>query len=135
MSDHSYDPIGELEPAEREALTALITPPALSDAEWQHLHRSVMLATHEALARRRTLAPVRSPARPRIRRWLLPVLPLAAAATLLLFILPNREQRPPLGVTEEVLLGDMSDHEFRLLVSGHADAASLLLLAVDDQHE
>lgn len=135
MSEDRFDRTGELEPAEQAALDALLREPQLTNEEWETLHASVMGAAAPALAARRTPAGVIRRTRGRAWRWLLPALPLAAAAALVLVLRPGPRAPAPLGDAEAALLVDVSDREFGLLVSGHSDAASLLLLAVQDEHE
>jgi hypothetical protein len=126
-----------LEHDDELALQSLLTPPVLDDAEWERLHDNVMQAAAAHLAARAGDVRVRTaavPARHRASlRWLRPLMPLAAAAALLI-VFVQREDTIPLDFTEEALLAEMSDSEFRRLVSGSAEAASLLLLAVQDEN-
>lgn len=135
MSEETFDPALELEPAEQQALDALLREPQLTGAEWATLHARVMSAAAPALAARRAPVAGRPLRSTRSWRWLLPALPLAAAAALLLVLRPVPDAVAPFVEPEMALLADVSEQEFQLLVSGHADAASLLLLAVQDEHE
>jgi hypothetical protein len=147
MRDHTRDDMqAELEPEEQAALEALLRTPELTDADWDRLHRSTSEAAERLLAQRRIASVVarRPPSRVRpvrqwpVPRWLAPALPLAAAAALLLFVTQREDAVRPhgtFGAADEMLLADVSDYEFSLLVSGHADPASLLMLAVQDEHE
>lgn len=141
----------ELEPRQQALLDTLLATPRITAEEWEQLHGRIARAAADELARRRSLAaplaelpdPVvlpmghgRSPmVTPRGRaraRWLLPVIPLAAAAALLLVVSVPDEPAPAFGAAEAALLADIPDHEFSRLVSGHADAAALLLVAVQE---
>lgn len=135
MSEEKFEPALELEPAEQEALDALLREPQLTSAEWAALHAQVMSAAAPALAARGAPAAAHPRRFPRAWRWLAPMLPLAAAAALLLVLRPAPDAVMPTVEPEAALLADVSEQDFRLLVSGHADAASLLLLAVQDEHE
>jgi ferric-dicitrate binding protein FerR (iron transport regulator) len=138
--DRADDGQPALEPAEQAALDAVLSAPELTDAEWDRLRHSTLHAAERLLAQRRVVLPDRRPAPSRVRpprrpslRWIAPALPVAAAAVLLLVLVPRNEPVAPFDAAVETLLADVSDDEFRLLVAGHADAASLLLLAVQDE--
>jgi hypothetical protein len=121
----------ELDPRERAALEALLAPPELTATEWERLHGRILRAAEPRLAAlRQAEARATSGDRGfrRRLRWLAPTVPLAAAALLLLFA-PGR-RAGSLGEAEAALLADVPDHEFSRIVAGHADAAALLLLAV-----
>jgi hypothetical protein len=134
MTLHPFDadPGDPLDPAQQQALDAVLAAPDLSAAELDRLHRSIMLAAAPGLAARRAAAAPRlSASRLRGRtRWFAPVLPLAAAAALLMVIRQPDPAELEFHAEDAALLADVPDHEFSLLVSGHADAAALLLLAV-----
>jgi hypothetical protein len=139
--DRADDGQPDLEPAEQAALDAVLCAPELTDAEWDRLRHSTLHAAGRLLAQRRVTLPdsrhapsrIRPPRRLPSLRWIVPALPVAAAAVLLLVLVPRNEPAAPFDAAVETLLADVSDDEFRLLVSGHADAASLLLLAVQDE--
>jgi hypothetical protein len=140
-----------LEHDDELALQSLLAPPEMDDAGWDRLHDAVVQAAAPQLAARAGENPIpsapqlaaragdaRIPAATNARRraavrWLRPLMPLAAAAALLI-VFVQREGATPLDFTEEALLAEMSDSEFRRLVSGSAEAASLLLLAVQDEN-
>jgi hypothetical protein len=135
MSDMKIDR-NPLEPEEERALAELLDEPHLAAAEWDRLHGRIARAAAPALARRRM--PRR--ARGTLPRWLVPVLPLAAAALLVLLLrTPGVDPAGTgpaaveLGPAERALLADVSDVEFAQLVSGAADAEALLLMAVSEE--
>jgi hypothetical protein len=142
-ADHGNEGQPDLEPAAQAALDAILNPPELTEAEWHRLHRSTMDAAQRLLAQRRVLSPADRPVPSRVHgsrqrpslRWIMPALPVAAAAVLLLVVVQRNAPVAPLDRVAEALLADVSEDEFKLLVSGHADAASLLLLAVQDEND
>jgi hypothetical protein len=141
-ADQGNDEQPDLEPAAQAALDAVLIPPELTEAEWHRLHRSTMDAAQRLLAQRRVMSPIDRPVPSRVRgsrprpslRWIMPALPVAAAAVLLLVVVQRDAPVAPLDQAAEALLADVSEDEFKMLVSGHADAASLLLLAVQDEN-
>jgi ferric-dicitrate binding protein FerR (iron transport regulator) len=125
-----------LDPGAQAALDALLALPEPSDREWAALHGAIVEAGGERLARRRVRAAHLRPTPVRVhrrRRWLAPALSLAAAAVLLLMIGRVQRETVAFDATARALLADVSDHEFSRLAAGHTDAASLLLLAVQEQ--
>jgi len=136
MSDYELGQGGELSAEEERALAAVLAEPELSADEWEALHARVAAAGELPLARRRRAT---QPRRRAAMRWLLPALPLAAAAALLILVRSGTlEPRPgssaqtaDLTAVERVLLADVSDAEFARMVSGADDAEALLLLAAD----
>lgn len=137
MSDHDLDREFELSPEEERALGAVLGEPELSAAEWEVLRSNIVQAGELPLAERRRAAKSRRPAS---AAWLRPLLPLAAAAVLLLvlgrtFTTPNGASNgnTELSPAEQALLADVSDAEFARLVSGAADAEALLLIAAGER--
>jgi hypothetical protein len=128
-----------LEPEQEAALQALIAPPDLPQDDWDRMHRAIVGAAHAHLAARAAAntdtaaAPATAARRRAALRWLRPAVPIAAAAALLL-VFVQREDTVPFDFTEDALLAEMSDSEFHRLISGSAEAASLLLLAVQDEN-
>ena len=137
MNDHYRDQDVHFEPDEQQALDALLTPPRLQEAEWEQLRSRIRSACELPLAQRRNAI---QPQRARTKHWLrAALLPLAAAATLLLVLRPSsdtddeRSARAELTAVEQVLLADIPDAQFTQLVAGGADAEQLLLMAVDEE--
>jgi hypothetical protein len=128
-----------LEPEQEAALQALLAPPDLPQDDWDRMHRAIVMRRARAPRRPRNgqCRYFGRPPQPRAGahalRWLRPAVPLAAAAALLL-VFVQREDTIPFDFTEEALLAEMSDSEFHRLISGSAEAASLLLLAVQDEN-
>lgn len=116
----------QLDAREQEALDALLREPSLTEAEWDALRREITRACDAPLAARRA----RPARRPAATRWLAPLVPLAAAALLLVFL--GRDGAPPAELTpaEQALLADVPEDEFARMVSGASDAEELLLMAV-----
>ena len=137
MKDHELDRDSVLNTEDQQALNSLLAEPELSAGEWDSLRDRIERACELPLARRRLAI---RPRRAAFAKWLRPALPLAAAAALLIVLSTQLDlgngERPPvgeLGVAERTLLADVSDAEFAQLVSGEADAAALLLMAVSEE--
>jgi len=137
MTDHELDRDPVLNTEEQQALDSLLAEPELSAGEWDSLRDRIERACELPLARRRQAI---RPRRAAVAKWLRPALPLAAAALLLIVLstqldLGTGDRQPggELGVAERTLLADVSDAEFAQLVSGEADAAALLLMAVSEE--
>ncbi|NJD09043.1 MAG: hypothetical protein FIB01_00910 [Gemmatimonadetes bacterium] len=137
MSDYELDRETELTAEEEQALHAVLAAPELNDEDWEALHARVTAACQLPLARRR---PAMRSRRAGTFWWLRPVLPLAAAALLLIiFRLPfgggersgEAGQAAASSAAERALLADVSDAEFAQLVAAGEDAESLLLMAVE----
>lgn len=109
----------------------------MDDVDWTALRSNIRERAELPLARRRALQTVS-------RRWLRPVVPLAVAAGLagVMWLgvynadAPTDPSLAPMQVSEaaattfqEVLLSDVSDQEFRLLMAEHYDSDDLLLIA------
>ena len=116
------------------ALRSAEGEPPLDAVDWDALRTTVRERAELPLARRRR--PARTP------RWLAPLVPLAAAASVAMALwvggltsdraAPAAARAASGGVTtEEVLRADVSEQEFRLLVSGRSNPDVLLALAVE----
>lgn len=116
----------QLDAREQVALDALLREPRLTDAEWHALHGRITRLCDAPLAERRA----RTARRPRTARWLRPLVPLAAAALLLVFFVRDGSGPPELSTAEQALLADVPEDEFARMVSGASNAEELLLMAV-----
>lgn len=105
-----------------------------SEVDWDALRRSTRERAELALARRRSSA--------RRARWLRPLVPLAVAAGVgaLALFEPQRASQSPspsdpaagtMASLEEVLRQDVSEQEFRLIVSERANPDDLLQIAAN----
>lgn len=109
----------------------------MDDVDWDSLRSNIRERAELPLARRRALETVSL-------RWLRPVVPLAVAAGLAAVMWSGlfRGSGPvdpgvatmqvPEGAAatiQEVLLSDVSDQEFRLLMAEHYDPDDLLMIA------
>lgn len=119
------------------ALRSLDEPP-LESVEWERLRGAIRSRAEMPLARLRgRAAGGRAPA-PRAGRVLRPLLPLAAAASIALTVWvaaggdPREPGPAPRLPEEEVFRPELTEQEFRLLVSGDADPEALLLIALDE---
>lgn len=113
------------------ALRSLEGEPPLESVDWESLRRSIRMRAELPLARRRA-GQVR-----RQRMWR-PMIPLAAAASIALAVWlggTGSTERTTEGrlSAEEAFHPDLSEQEFRLLVSGRANPEELLLIALDEQ--
>ena len=114
------------------ALRSLEGEPPLESVDWESLRRSIGRRAELPLAQRR-----RPQARPRPRAWR-PMIPLAVAASIALAVWmgggPGASEAPTEEqiAAEEVFHPDLSEQEFRLLVSERADPEALLLIALDE---
>ena len=122
------------------ALRSLEAEPPLESLDWERLRGTLRERAELPLARRRGRAAagrVGDAGRPRSRA-LRPLLPLAAAASIALAVWlgtgsGSPEGAPPAPLTAEEVFGpDLSEQEFRLLVSGGGDPEALLLIALDE---
>lgn len=132
MTDHATGPL-EPDPRLGAALRALGEPP-LEEVDWEGLRERARRGAELPLAARQRAARAPAP-----RPWARRLLPAAAAASLALGVwLGAASDRAPgtapavaVDEAEAVLRADLSDQEFRSLVSGRAEAESLLLLAAE----
>ena len=131
MKEYEFDRESDLSTEAEQALASVLAAPELNDEELAALRGRIAQTAALPLARRRAAH------RPRSRvMWLRPLLPLAAAA-LLVLVLNRRDgtEAPPaaeLSAAERALLADVSDAEFAQLVSGAGQAEALLLMAVTE---
>lgn len=109
----------------------------LDDVDWSAMRTNIRNRAALPLARRRAIH-LASP------RWVRPLLPLAAAASIAALawtgaiggdgpgaasMAPVTVGAAPQASIQEALLSDMSDQEFRLLMAGRNDADELLMIA------
>ena len=115
------------------ALRSLEGGPPLESVDWEHLRRSIGARAELPLAQRRTRQGKRG-----APLWR-PMIPLAAAASIALAVWMAGERSSPETSpeerlsAEEVFHPDLSEQEFRLLVTGRSDPEVLLLIALDEQ--
>ena len=123
------------------ALRMIESEPPASQVDWEALRSSIVARAELPLAQRRTRSA-------RLHRWARPLVPLAAAASIALAawvngaIGPARLSNPiadsnaetvaPAVTPEDVFQADVSEQEFRLLVSGRANTDALLLMAAGE---
>jgi len=134
------------DPELARALRSLGEEPPLERVDWEALRAPIHARAELPLARLRR-AGEGAPATPRkaspARVWLRPLVPLAAAAgigAVALLGWPGAEEPAPPAATameeridpEEVFRADLSEQEFRLLVSESGEAEELLLIAVGE---
>jgi hypothetical protein len=133
----------QAEEALRRALLEIHPAPALSQAQADDLREKIVRRAELPLARRRRLASEKSRAG---REWSRRLVPIAAAASLAFGIWFGEISAPPAGggiaiqdiraflsdSDEEILQADVTEQEFRLLVSGRADPDGLLLIAIGE---
>jgi hypothetical protein len=138
MSTHDHH-TPQPDPQIGAALRALHREPPLEEVDWEALRGSIRDRAALPMARRRK----RAAAPP---RWVRPLLPLAVAASVALAlwigtelgegrldtIAVERSAAPAAAEpsVEEVFGADLSEQEFRLLVSERANPDELLLVAV-----
>ena len=141
------------DPELRAALLAAVPGPPPESVNWAALSAAVVARADAPLARRRRRHAWRgawqSARRAGAWAWLRPALPLALAAGLAAVLLwprpdPRAADPAPAGPlatsaaphsatpSAEMLLADVSDEEFGRIVSGRADPAALLRLAVGE---
>lgn len=141
MSRHQHhDP--QPDPQIAEALRALHREPPLEEVDWEALRGCIRDRAALPLARRRRQATTPP-------RWVRPLLPLAVAASVALALWVGTElgavrpdavavgdsaSAPVVQPSVEAAFGaDLSEQEFRLLVTGRADPEELLLIALDER--
>ena len=148
MRDETMLPEPAPDPQLRAALRDAEAEPPLQDVDWSGLRSSISAAAALPLARRRhallggrTGAAVR-PARP-ATRWLRSLAPLAAAASIAVAVWAG-SGRPGLtpapapvaeasASVEDVFRPDLSEQEYRQVISGRDNADALLLIAIDER--
>jgi hypothetical protein len=134
MSDFEIDRDADLPAEMEEAVWSVLAAPELDAEDVAALSGRIAHASALPLARRRAAY---RPRTARAVRWLRPLLPLTAAALLVLVLArPDGGDASPaadLGVAERALLAEVSDAEFARLVSGAEEAEALLLMAVSVQ--
>ena len=119
------------------ALRMVERDPPLDEIEWDALRSSIVARAELPLARRRTRSA-------RLSRWTRPLVPLAAAASIALAawiggaVGPVPSSAPvaevaPAVTPEDVFQADVTEQEFRLLVSGRANTDALLELALQGE--
>ncbi|MBW3629095.1 MAG: hypothetical protein KY464_07325 [Gemmatimonadetes bacterium] len=124
------------------ALRMIEIDPPVADVDWDALRSSIVARAELPLAQRRKRSA-------QLSRWTRPLIPLAAAASIALAAWVNGEIGPAPrsgsvvadnadlvapGITpEDVFQADVSEQEFRLIVSGRANTDALLQLAVQDE--
>ena len=120
------------------ALRMIDSDPPLAEVDWDALRSAIVARAELPLAQRRTRSA-------RLARWTRPLVPLAAAASIAMALWVNGLDRPDSGAIaegdsgtltpavtpEDVFQADVSEQEFRLLVSGRANADALLLVALE----
>ena len=132
------DPQHRIDPLVAAALAELRTEPA-AQPDWERMHRSILDRAGPILARRRFR---------RVAAVARPLIPLALAASIAFALWLGPEMlidRPDPAtstasavdledeaVLVEALLGDLSDQEFRMMVTGRANPEALLAVAVSD---
>lgn len=127
------------DPELRAALSSLEGEPPLEAVDWSALQRSIGARAELPLARRRRGAqPLLRPPAARARQGWRPLLPLAVAASIALVVWTGGGGETPEAAVgqlspEEVFEADLSEQEFRLLVSGGADPEELLLIALGER--
>lgn len=128
----------ERDPELEAALRLIESEPPFDEVDWSALRSSITARAELPLARRRTRSA-------RLARWTRPLVPLAAAASIALALWitgPFGELANPIASgapdvvvpavsPEDVFQADLSEQEFRNIVSGRANADALLLLAVE----
>ena len=123
------------------ALRMIESEPPLQEVDWDALRSSIVARAEMPLARRRTRSA-------RLARWTRPLVPLAAAASIALAVWVNGLGRSepgtaaiaesgtefvgPSATPEDVFQADLTEQEFRHVVSGRANADSYLLVAIDE---
>ncbi len=130
------------DPRLASALRSLGEEPPLESVDWEALRVSVAARAELPLSRLRKRAgaepfPARGRAAARVPR---PLAPLAAAAGIALAVwLGTGGDGAPDALApgrvsaEEVFQSNLSEQEFRLLVTGGADPEALLLLALEER--
>jgi hypothetical protein len=123
------------------ALRMIEGEPPLADVDWEALRSAIVARAELPLAQRRTRSA-------RLARWTRPLIPLAAAASIAMAMWANGLRAPepvtaPIAdgnaeivapavtTVEDAFQADVTEQEFRLLVSGRANADALLMVALD----
>ena len=122
------------------ALRMIESEPPLQEVDWDALRSSIVARAEMPLARRRTRSA-------RLARWTRPLVPLAAAASIALAVWVNGLDAPgsgtapvaeggaeivaPTASPEAVFQADLTEQEFRHVVSGRANAGDYLMVAID----
>jgi hypothetical protein len=128
--DLTHDPRRDVE-LER-TLRALDDEPPLHEVDWDALRAGIRTRAELPLARRRRAARARA-----TPRWLRPLVPAALAAGIALtFVMRGgpgdaEDDAFDLLAVEQAVHADVSDPEFRLMITGMNDADELLAIAVD----
>ena len=123
------------------ALRLIENEPPLEQVDWSALRSSIVARAEMPLARRRTRSA-------RLFRWTRPLVPLAAAASIALAVWANGLGRSepitapiaesdaeivaPSVSPEDLFQADLTEQEFRHVVSGRANADALLLVAIGE---
>ena len=123
------------------ALRMIEAEPPLAEVDWDALRSTIVARAELPLAQRRTRSA-------RLARWTRPLVPLAAAASIALAVWVNglghtdpgtapiaadaeSEIVAPTATPEDIFQADLTEQEFRHVVSGRATADALLLVAID----
>ena len=123
------------------ALRMIEAEPPLDEVDWESLRSAIVARAELPLAQRRTRSA-------RLANWTRPLVPLAAAASIALAVwvnglgVPDSATAPiaegnveairPAVTPEDVFQADLTEQEFRLLVSGRANAEEILLVALEN---
>ena len=112
----------------------------LDDVDWSAMLTTIRNRAAMPLARRRS-------ARRRVPRWVRPLIPIAAAASVAMVVwtggigragpTPAAQQAAAVAsqiTIQEALLTDLSEQEFRVLVSARTDPDELLMIAATAPH-
>lgn len=111
--------------------------PPMDEVDWESLRRSIAARAEIPLARRRAARPAAGGGRARPRRLVSLAVAAVLAAAVWLGELPGISRGTTGAVStsaqiDEVLRLDLTEQEFRLLVTGRAEPEALLAIAVDD---
>lgn len=125
------------DPELRAALRLVESEPPLEEVDWDALGSSIRARAELPLARRRAEAEGARARSGAARAWR-PLIPLAAAASIALAVwLGGGEDSPESAPVEpvsaeEAFRPDLTEQEFRLLVTGRSDPEGMLRLALDE---
>jgi hypothetical protein len=124
------------------ALRMIELDPPVAEVDWEALRSSIVARAELPLAQRRTRSA-------RLGRWTRPLVPLAAAASIALaawvngaigpapgsapLVADNGDFVAPAVTPEDAFRAEVTEQEFRLIVSGRADTDALLQLAVQGE--
>lgn len=135
MREYNTERDPAADPELREALGALDPAPTLGEADWDAMRARVREGAALPLARRRATGRLGRP----VLHWTVPAAAAAGLAALVWTGLPGRGEPDSLAVrvgpsasAEEVFQADLSEAEFRHVVSGRAETDALLQIAVGD---